>query len=309
MKKFSVLLLFAALMATNASASDTRTLDGAQITNGAATLTLPTSTDTMLGRNTTDTLTNKSLSGASNTFTNIPTSAVSSGQLAVANGGTGLSTVATNAILFGSGTSPLGVAAAGTQYQVFRAGASGVPAFGAVNLDQSVAVTGTLPVANGGTGAATLTANNVLLGNGTSAVLFVAPGTSGNVLTSNGTTWTSASAPTAPSLNGTSASPQSIVAATGISLSSITYSNIVWVVGDSGAVTVTATPSITAGTANGQRLLVIGTSNTNTVTLQDEAGLTGSALRLNGSWVGAKYSILELVWDHNASEWDEISRR
>lgn len=53
-------------------------------------------------------------------------------------------------------------------------------------------VTGTLPVANGGTGATTLTANNVLLGNGTSAVQVVAPGSSGNVLTSNGTTWTSA---------------------------------------------------------------------------------------------------------------------
>lgn len=52
-------------------------------------------------------------------------------------------------------------------------------------------VTGTLPVANGGTGAATLTANNVILGNGTSAVQAVAPGTSGNVLTSNGTTWSS----------------------------------------------------------------------------------------------------------------------
>ena len=52
-------------------------------------------------------------------------------------------------------------------------------------------VTGTLPVANGGTGATALTANNVLLGNGTSAVQVVAPGASGNVLTSNGTTWQS----------------------------------------------------------------------------------------------------------------------
>lgn len=59
-------------------------------------------------------------------------------------------------------------------------------------------VTGTLPVANGGTGASTLTANNVILGNGTSAVQFVAPGTSGNVLTSNGTTWAS----TAPAASG-----------------------------------------------------------------------------------------------------------
>ena len=60
--------------------------------------------------------------------------------------------------------------------------------------DLTTAVTGTLPVANGGTGAATLTSGNVLIGAGTSAVTFVAAGTTGNVLTSNGTTWTSAAA-------------------------------------------------------------------------------------------------------------------
>lgn len=49
-----------------------------------------------------------------------------------------------------------------------------------------------LTVAQGGTGAATLTANHVLLGNGTSTPQLVAPSTSGNVLTSNGTTWISA---------------------------------------------------------------------------------------------------------------------
>ena len=55
----------------------------------------------------------------------------------------------------------------------------------------TAAVSGTLPVANGGTGTTSLTANNVILGNGTSAVQAVAPSTSGNVLTSNGTTWVS----------------------------------------------------------------------------------------------------------------------
>lgn len=65
------------------------------------------------------------------------------------------------------------------------------------NIGLSTQVTGTLPVANGGTGATSLTSNNVLLGNGTSAVQVVAPGTSGNVLTSNGTTWTSAAAASA----------------------------------------------------------------------------------------------------------------
>ena len=58
-------------------------------------------------------------------------------------------------------------------------------------LPLTTGVTGTLPVANWGTGATTLTANNVILWNGTSAVQVVAPWTSGNVLTSNGTTWQS----------------------------------------------------------------------------------------------------------------------
>jgi hypothetical protein len=63
-------------------------------------------------------------------------------------------------------------------------------------VNASTITAGTLAVAQGGTGAATLTANNVLLGNGTSALQAVAPGSNGNILTSNGSTWVS-SAPAA----------------------------------------------------------------------------------------------------------------
>jgi hypothetical protein len=51
-----------------------------------------------------------------------------------------------------------------------------------------------LTVADGGTGASTFTANSIVLGNGTSSLAgnMVAPSTSGNLLVSNGTTWTSA---------------------------------------------------------------------------------------------------------------------
>ena len=52
-------------------------------------------------------------------------------------------------------------------------------------------VSGPVSAAQGGTGQTSLTANNVILGNGTGTVLFVAPGAIGNVLVSNGTTWTS----------------------------------------------------------------------------------------------------------------------
>ena len=63
------------------------------------------------------------------------------------------------------------------------------------NFDQgNVTLTSPLAVASGGTGAATHTANNVLVGAGTGAVTSIAPSTSGNVLTSNGTVWQSTAA-------------------------------------------------------------------------------------------------------------------
>lgn len=66
----------------------------------------------------------------------------------------------------------------------------------ATNYLAALSLGAALPVASGGTGLATLTANNVILGNGSSAPSFVAPGASGNLLTSNGTTWTSAAVTT-----------------------------------------------------------------------------------------------------------------
>ena len=92
-----------------------------------------------------------------------------------------LETATNGQLMIGNGTGFTKAAlTAGTNIAVTNAS-------GAVTLG----LTGTVAAANGGTGAATLTANNVLLGNGTSAVQFVAPGTSGNLLTSNGTTWAS----------------------------------------------------------------------------------------------------------------------
>ena len=69
----------------------------------------------------------------------------------------------------------------------------------AANYLASLTLGAALPVASGGTSLTTLTANNVLLGNGTSAPQFVAPTTNGNILTANGTTWVSS----APATNGT----------------------------------------------------------------------------------------------------------
>ena len=59
-------------------------------------------------------------------------------------------------------------------------------------------LSGNVAVTNGGTGTGSLTTNGVLLGNSTSALKTVSPGSSGNVLTSDGTTWAS----TAPAPGG-----------------------------------------------------------------------------------------------------------
>jgi hypothetical protein len=91
----------------------------------------------------------------------------------------------------------------GTQFQVLNPNVTTSLGTMSTQNANAVAITGgtisglssPLAVASGGTGATTLTANNVIIGNGTSAVQFVAPSTNGNVLTSNGTSWTSSAPP------------------------------------------------------------------------------------------------------------------
>ena len=85
--------------------------------------------------------------------------------LLVNAGGTGASTLTSGGVLLGNGTSTIGATSAGTANQVLRVpGAGGSPAFGAIDLTQSAAVTGALPIANGGTGQITASAALTALG-------------------------------------------------------------------------------------------------------------------------------------------------
>ena len=135
------------------------------------------------------------------------------GTLAIANGGTNSTATATaGGAAYGTGTA-YAVTAAGTSGNVLISAGAAAPAFGALAIGTAnTNISGALTPTNGGTGVATL--SGIAFGNGTSAftaastaqVLAVvgtlpvanggtgltAAGTSGNVLTSNGSAWTSA---------------------------------------------------------------------------------------------------------------------
>ena len=179
-------------------------------------------------------------------------------------------------------------------------------------------ITGVAAIANGGTNNASLavSAGGVIYTDG-SKLVNVGAGSAGNVLQSNGS-----AAPTwvVPSAGGGTAnvvssvgSPQSISAATAVAVTGqiVNGPNLVFVSGNGGAVAVTATPSITACTAAGEQLQLIGGANN--VTLQDVASLAGSKLQLNGNLTlgttsPASYSA-SFVCDAASGNWVETARR
>jgi hypothetical protein len=91
-----------------------------------------------------------------------------------------------HAVLLGEGSATLGFATIGTAGRYLRDnGAAADPSFTQIQYSE-IAGTPTVPTLP------TLTAHDLVVGQGTTVPLFLAPGTVGNIVTSNGTDWVSA---------------------------------------------------------------------------------------------------------------------
>jgi len=121
------------------------------------------------------------------------------GTLAVANGGTNITSYAVGDLIYASTTGVLSkLADVATGNALISGGVGTAPSYGKIGL--TTHVSGTLPIANGGTnGTATPTANGITYGTGTT-IAYTAAGTTGQVLTA-----TTSGAPTwaNPATNGT----------------------------------------------------------------------------------------------------------
>lgn len=252
------------------------------------------------------------------------------GILGLSNGGTARSIVADAGAIIWSGADGLYVGPVGSAGQVLVSGGTNAPTWGSAlivspqaantffagpesgpdvdasfraitaadipTLNQNTTgtasnVTGTVAVANGGTGATSLTANAVLIGNGTSALQSVSPGALGNVLTSDGTTWTSGTpAPggvTSVSFGSTGLTPSTatggVVSVAGTlnvangGTGQTSYTDGQLLIGNTAGNTL-AKATITAGTGisvtNGASSISIAATNNGTVTSVDVSGGT-----------------------------------
>lgn len=113
--------------------------------------------------------------------------------------------------------------------------------------------------------------------------------------------------PVAPDLStlsrlvtGSEGTPIDITAAGGISIQDVP-DELIFIVGDGGPIDITANPQIQAGSMVGQQLTLVGTSEVNTVLLEDGDGVT-----LNGAWLARLENNITLFW--TGTVWKELNR-
>ena len=197
------------------------------------------------------------------------------GILPVANGGTGLASWTTGSLVYASASTTLaGLADVATGNVLLSGGVGVAPAWGQVSL--TTAVTGTLPIANGGTGLATTPANGALdIGNGTGFTrTTLTQGT--NIAITNGVGSISIATSATPSFATSVTTPLVIggtAASSSLTLQSTsgvgTSDSILFKVGNNGATTamsIATGGTVTIGTLNLTNALGVGYGGTGLTT-------------------------------------------
>jgi hypothetical protein len=147
-----------------------------------------------------------SFSAANYALYSTSSSALTAGTLPVAAGGTAATTFTANGVVYGNGTSALGVTAAGTTGQVLIGNTGSAPTWGTISsslvssfqtslsgLTPSTATTGAVTLAgtlgptSGGTGISSYAVGDLLFANTTTSLDRLTVGANGYILASNGT--------------------------------------------------------------------------------------------------------------------------
>jgi hypothetical protein len=143
-----------------------------------------------------------SFSAANYALYSTSSSALTAGTLPVAAGGTNVTSFTANGIVYGNGTSALGVTAAGTTGQVLIGNTGSAPTWGTLSgsavttfqtslngltpstaTSGAVTLAGTLGATSGGTGLTSYTTGDIIYSSATNTLAKLSAGTNGQVLT------------------------------------------------------------------------------------------------------------------------------